>query len=141
MGDSIQMGLPLTKFVKLHSFLVATEATCSRGDFPVVAVETMLVAVIGLAIAALVAAVPTELAAAVVELPKTAKGAAQLDSKTGQKIRGHTQRVDLLEGDLNLLGFAGNVKNPGSPGAIDYWLKWRVRRFIIGYDFAAAFAT
>ena len=56
------------------------------------AVETMLVAVIGLATAAVVAAVPTELAAAVPELPSAASGATQLDKKTGQKIRGQIQR-------------------------------------------------
>ena len=58
---------------------MAAEAACSKGDFPVAAVETMLVAVIGLATAAVVAAVPTELAAAVPDAPRAARGATQLD--------------------------------------------------------------
>ena len=58
---------------KLHSFLVAAEAACSKGDFPVAAVEARLTAVPGLA----AAAVPMLLAAAVPELLNTARGAAQ----------------------------------------------------------------
>ena len=76
---SIQIGCPESGLKKLHSFLVAAEAACSKGDFPVAAVETMLVAVIGLATAAVVAAVPTELAAAVPDAPRAARGATQLD--------------------------------------------------------------
>jgi len=91
-GTSSQIGFGPRAFKKLHSFLVAADAACSRGDFPVAAVETMLVAVTGLATAAVVAAVPTELAAAVLELPSTASGPTQLDKKIGQKIRGQIQR-------------------------------------------------
>ena len=61
------------KLKKLHSFLVAAEAACSKGDFPVAAVDARLTAVPGLA----TAAVPTLLAAAVPVLLRAAKGAAQ----------------------------------------------------------------
>lgn len=57
------------------------------GDFPVAAVEAKLVAVIGLATAAVPIAVPAELAAAVPELPKAAKGAIQPGSKRRDKVR------------------------------------------------------
>ena len=79
------------------------------------AVETMLVAVIGLATATVVAVVPTELAAAVPEAPSAASGAAQLDKSSGQKIRGQTQRLDLLKSGANLFSFAGNVENSSCP--------------------------
>ena len=115
MGISSQIGFGPTTFIKLHSFLVAADATCSKGDLPVVAVDAMLVAVTGLAIAAEVAAVPTELAAAVPEAPSAASGAAQLDKTIGQKIRGQTQRLDLLRSGANLFGFASNVENSGCP--------------------------
>ena len=69
----MQIGLESIKLKKLHSFLVAAEAACSRGDLPVAAVEARLAAVLGLA----TAAVPTVLAAAVPELLSTANGAAQ----------------------------------------------------------------
>ena len=62
---------------KLHSFLVAAEAACSRGDFPVAAVEAKLAAVAGLA----TAADPMLLAAAELELLRNASGAAQADRK------------------------------------------------------------
>jgi hypothetical protein len=70
---SIQIGLESMTLKKLHSFLVAAEAACSSGDFPVVTVEARLAAVPGLA----TAAAPTLLAAAVPELLRAAKGAAQ----------------------------------------------------------------
>ena len=60
---SIQIGLESITLKKLHSFLVAAEAACSIGDFPVVAVEARLTAVPGLA----TAAVPAALAAAELE--------------------------------------------------------------------------
>lgn len=81
----MQMGFESTTLKKLHSFFVAAEAACSKGDLPVVAVEARLAAVIGLATAAEVAAVPTELAAAVPVLPKAAKGATQLVSRKGDR--------------------------------------------------------
>jgi hypothetical protein len=77
MGISTQMGFDPKAFRKLQSCLVTAEAACSKGDFPVVAVEIALAAVEGLATATETAAVPTELAAAVVELPKARSGAAQ----------------------------------------------------------------
>ena len=73
----MQMGLGPKALRKLQSCLVAAEAACSSGDLPVVAVESRLAAVVGLAIAIEVAAVPAELAAAVVELLKASRGAAQ----------------------------------------------------------------
>jgi len=77
----MQMGLESNTFKKLHSFLVAAEAACSSGDLPVAAVEAMLVAVTGLAAAAVATAVPAELAAAEPELLMATRGAAQPDSK------------------------------------------------------------
>mgnify|MGYP006933467356 CR=1 FL=1 len=73
---SIQIGLDERGLKKLHSFLVAAEAACSSGDLPVVAVEAMLVAVIGLATAAEAAVVPTVLPAATLVVPSAAMGAA-----------------------------------------------------------------
>ena len=52
---------------------MAAEAACSKGDFPVVALEAMLMDVAGLA----TATAPTLLAAAVLELLNAASGAAQ----------------------------------------------------------------
>jgi hypothetical protein len=69
----MQIGFESTKLKKLHSFLVAAEAACSKGDFPVAAVEARLTAVPGLA----TAAAPTLLAAALPELLRAANGAAQ----------------------------------------------------------------
>ena len=133
------MGFEPTTFKKLHSFLVAADAAYSKGDLPVVAVEIMLVAVMGLAIAADVAAVPTELAAAVPVVPSAARGAAQLDRMGRQKIRGQTQRLDLLNNGANLFSFASNVKYPSGPRATDYRFKWRIGRFVISNHFSTAF--
>lgn len=99
----------------------------------------MLVAVMGLAIAADVAAVPTELAAAVPVVPSAARGAAQLDKMGGQKIRGQIQRLDLLNNEANLFSFASNVEYPSGPRAADYRFKWRIGRFVIGNHFSTAF--
>ncbi len=71
------MGFGPKAFRKLQSCLVAAEAACSKGDLPVVAVETALAAVVGLATATETAAVPAELAAVVAELPIASMGAAQ----------------------------------------------------------------
>jgi hypothetical protein len=71
--NSMQMGFESMMLKKLHSFLVAADAACSKGDFPVAAVEARLAAVAGLA----AAAVPTELAAADPALLNMANGAAQ----------------------------------------------------------------
>ncbi len=75
MGISSQIGLDPKAFQKWHSFLVAADAACSRGDLPVTAEEAKLAAVLGLATATVTTAVPAELAAAVPELPSAARGA------------------------------------------------------------------
>ena len=80
---SIQMGFESMTLKKLHSFLVAAEAACSRGDFPVAAVEARLAVVPGLA----TAAVPTVLAAAVPLLLITASGAAQAVNNPSAKMK------------------------------------------------------
>lgn len=74
---SLQMGFGPKAFRKLQSCLVAAEAACSKGDFPVVTVEIALAAVEGLAAATDTAAVPAELAALVAEPPRANNGAAQ----------------------------------------------------------------
>jgi hypothetical protein len=66
MTSSWQTGLGPNRFKKLHSFLVACEAACSSGDFPVATVVVMLAAVIGLAITAVETAPPTALAVAAI---------------------------------------------------------------------------
>lgn len=71
------MGLGPKALRKLQSCLVAAEAACSKGDFPVVAVEMALTAVEGFAAATETAAVPAELATLVAELPRASNGAAQ----------------------------------------------------------------
>ena len=71
------MGFGPRAFRKLQSCLVAAEAACSKGDFPVVTVETALAADEGLATATDTAAVPAELATLVAELPRANNGAAQ----------------------------------------------------------------
>ncbi len=73
---SEQIGFGPKAFKKLQSCLVAAETACSRGDFPVVAVEIALAAVEGLATATDTAAAPVELTTLVAELPKAIKGAA-----------------------------------------------------------------
>jgi hypothetical protein len=79
--NSWQTGLGPNRFKKLHSFLVACEAACSKGDFPVVTVEATLTAVLGFAIAAVATALPVAPAVAVPALPMAAKGRAQPDKK------------------------------------------------------------
>jgi hypothetical protein len=71
------MGFEPNALRKLQSCLVAAEAACSRGDFPVVAVEIALAAVVGFATTTETAAVPVVLAAVVAEPPKAINGAAQ----------------------------------------------------------------
>jgi hypothetical protein len=75
--NSWQTGLGPSRFKKLHSFLVACEAACSKGDFPVVTVEATLTAVLGFAIAAVATAPPVAEPA----LPMAANGRAQPDKK------------------------------------------------------------
>jgi hypothetical protein len=79
--NSWQTGLGPSRFKKLHSFLVASEAACSSGDLPVATVEATLTAVLGLATAAVATVPPTALAAPVPALPRAAKGRAQPDKK------------------------------------------------------------
>lgn len=74
---STQIGLDDSGLKKLHSFLVAAEAACSKGDLPVAAVDARLVAVAGLATAAVATAPPAELAAAELDAPIAAIGATQ----------------------------------------------------------------
>ena len=70
-----------------------------------VALEARLAAVIGFATAAEVAAVPTELAAAVPELPRAAKGATQpVNNDRQRKTIDQAKKTDLLtRGNLFLL--------------------------------------
>ena len=83
MVTSMQIGFESITLKKLHSFLVAADAACSKGDFPVAAVEARLAAVLGLA----TAAVPAVLAAAVPLLLRIASGAAQAVSNPKAKIK------------------------------------------------------
>ena len=101
----MQIGFEPTTLKKLHSFLVAAEAACSKGDLPVVAVDVRLAAVIGLATAAEVAAVPTELAAAVPVPPRAANGATQpVSSKRERQAEGHIKKLSpLIRDDLFFL--------------------------------------
>jgi hypothetical protein len=71
----MQIGLDESGLKKLHSFLVAAEAACSKGDLPVATVVAKLVAVTGLATAAVATAAPAELAAAELDAPIAAIGA------------------------------------------------------------------
>lgn len=80
---SMQIGLESITLKKLHSFLVAAEAACSKGDFPVAAVEARLAAVLGFA----AAAVPTVLAAVVPLLLSNASGAAQALNNPNTKMK------------------------------------------------------
>jgi hypothetical protein len=123
-GISEQIGFGPKAFRKLQSCLVAAEAACSRGDFPVVTVEIALAVVEGLATATDTAAVPAELATLVAELPKATKGAAQpvklrqraLHPK--KKKAGQTDKFGLLGIAINgkeLLTLAGYVKDASRP--------------------------
>ena len=118
------MGLGPKAFRKLQSCLVAAEAACSRGDFPVVTVEIALAAVEGLATATDTAAVPAELATLVAELPKAIKGAAhpvklrQRALRPKKKKAGQTKKFDLLDIAIKsneLFTFASNVKDTCCP--------------------------
>ena len=82
----MQIGCPESGLKKLHSFLVAAEAACSIGDLPVAAVDARLVAVTGLATAAVATAPPAELAAAEPEAPTAAMGAIQACKARLQKM-------------------------------------------------------
>jgi len=88
----MQMGFESIILKKLHSFLVAAEAACSKGDFPVVAEEAKLTVVAGLA----TAIAPTLLAAAVPELLNATSGAAQPIMKQG-RVNKATREIALDE--------------------------------------------
>jgi len=107
---STQIGFEPSTLKKLHSFLVAAEAACSRGDLPVATVEARLAAVPGFA----TAAVPTELAAAVPVLLSTANGAAHaVNNPNAQLMR--TQRARINCRNRKLLATACNVKYSCGP--------------------------
>jgi hypothetical protein len=74
---------------KLHSFLVAAEAACSKGDLPVAADEARLAVVPGLA----TAAVPAALAAVVLPLLITASGAAQALNNPSVKMKPNQRAI------------------------------------------------
>jgi len=126
IATSIQIAFPPTRLNKLQSFLVAAEVACSRGDFPVVIVDTTLVAVAGLATAAVVAAVPAVLADAVLALPIAAKGAAHPISSKAQvrKLASPSARMQVR---WKLLATTSNVKHSCRPRAIFNGFKSAVR--------------
>jgi hypothetical protein len=109
-GISIQIDCPESGLKKLHSFLVAAEAACSKGDLPVATVDAKLVAVIGLATAAVATALPAEL-----EALTAAIGATQPCKLKKQMIsNGQAQKFAWdCEGNLPLL--ADNIKYSGRP--------------------------
>ena len=86
---SMQMGLKSMTLKKLHSFLVAAEAACSKGDLPVAAVEARLAVVLGLA----TAAVPAALATVVLPLLSAARGAAQALNNPSVKMKPNQRAV------------------------------------------------
>jgi len=104
------MGFEPSTLKKLHSFLVAAEAACSRGDLPVATVEARLAAVAGLA----TAAVPAVLAAAVPEVLSAAKGAAHAVNNPNAQLK-RTQRTWMNSNYRKLLATACNVKYSGGP--------------------------
>ena len=104
------MGFEPTTLKKLHSFLVAAEAACSRGDLPVAAVEARLAAVPGLA----TAAVPTALAADVPVLLSTANGAAHADKNPNAMLK-QIPRKARIRKYRKLLATTGNVIDSGRP--------------------------
>lgn len=108
------MAFPPTRLNKLQSILVAAEVACSRGDLPVVTVEATLVAVTGLATAAVPAAVPAVLAEAVLADPIAANGAAQaLSTRVINKMPASLRLGK--QNDLELLSATRNVKYSRSP--------------------------
>ena len=111
----MQIGLDDSGFKKLHSFLVAAEAACSKGDLPVAAVDARLVAVTGFATAAVAIAPPALLAAAEPEAPTAAIGAIQACKPRLQKIG--SKQTPKLNGDFvgRLFSLADNIKYSGCP--------------------------
>ena len=109
------MGFGPRAFRKLQSCLVAAEAACSKGDLPVAAVDAKLVAVIGLAAAAVAAVVPAELATAVPLAPIAAIGATH-PCRSSKPINENTKAQRLARLNENLLfNLANNIKHPSRP--------------------------
>ena len=129
----MQMGLESITLKKLHSFFVAAEAACSKGDLPVAAVEARLAAVDGFA----TAAVPTVLAAAVPVLLKNAIGAAQALSNPNTQ-NNPTQSIGVWRQQKKLFSATRNVKYSSSPRTIWNGFKNAIRSFLVYRDFAFA---
>ena len=127
----MQMGFESITLKKLHSFLVAADAACSKGDLPVAAVEARLTAVPGLA----TAAVPTVLAAAVPELLSATNGAAQALKNPSRQIK-PAQRIRMKRKYGKLFAATRNIKYACSPRAVWNGFKNAIRRFLIYNDFA-----
>lgn len=144
-GISLQMGLGPRALRKLQSCLVAAEAACSKGDFPVVAVETALAAVEGLATATETAAVPAELATLVAEPPRAKRGAAQpvtmrqramppRVTPTLKQKADQPERFGLLEStlvSLDLVTLTNNVEYSCCPGFTNNGFKFTIWSFVI----------
>ena len=143
-GIFTQIGFGPKAFRKLQSCLVAAEAACSKGDFPVVAVESALAAVEGLAAATETAEVPTEPAAVLAEEPKASSGAAQPIKLVRQamlrvmlkknKKADRPDGFDLLRvalKEMSLFRLADNIKYSSCPRFAYNWLKYTVWSFII----------
>ena len=138
------MGFGPKAFKKLQSCLVAAEAACSKGDLPVVAVESTLAAVEGLAAATETAAVPTELAAVVAEDPKAISGAAQPMRLVRQAVRmlllKKNNKADRLLGfsllrmllkKRGLFGLTDNIEHTSCPRFTDNRLKLTIWSFVV----------
>lgn len=126
----MQIGLAKSGLKKLQSCLVAAEAACSTGDLPVVTVDAMLVAVTGLATAAVAMLVPALLDKAVPEAPIAAIGATQALRKIFTK-REPTMMPALVDRVVKLLSTASNAKNSSGPGSIGDCFKSTIRGFLV----------
>ena len=104
------MGFESITLKKLHSFLVAADAACSKGDLPVAAVEARLTAVPGLA----TAAVPTVLAAVVPELLSATNGAAQAFKNPSRQTKA-IRRTRVKRNYGKLFATTCNIKYTCSP--------------------------
>ena len=143
-GIFTQIGFDPKALRKLQSCLVAAEAACSKGDFPVVAVESALAAVEGFAAATETAAVPTELAAVVAEDPKAISGAAQPMRLVKQVITililKKNNKADRLLGfsllrivfkNRGLFGLTDNIEHTSCPSFSYNRLKFTIWSFVI----------
>jgi len=111
----MQIGLAESGLKKLHSFLVAAETACSKGDLPVAAVDAKLVAVIGLAAAAVATAPPAELAAAELNAPIAAIGAAQPCKPKQIAIRNGQVQKFKRDPEYSLTFLTDNIKYSSRP--------------------------